>query len=497
MCVNLYTSRVLLQQLGITDYGVYNVVGGVVSLFSFINGAMISSTQRYITYQLGRNDISALNGVLTTSRYIHILIAFLSFVLCESVGVWFVNNQLSIPKDRLIAANWVFQFSVLTLLLNIIPVPYNALLIAYERMNVFAIISVVRSFLLLVVVFLIQIVPIDKLVSYSFLVCLLAFFIYIVYVVYCKRVFAVCIFPRFKKKTLFNEMIRFAAWNFVGSIAWLLKGQGINVILNLFFGPALNAANSVAQTVSSATGELVRGFTTAMNPQITKYYAMNQIQNMELLCYRGIKCSFVLQSIVAVPVLLNIDYILSTWLETVPEYSSVFVCWILYESLCSALLGSSQFITSMLATGHIRNYQIVVGGIILLNVPVSYVFLRLGCDAVIVFVVAVCLTIVSCAVRFYYCIVQIGFNLTNYLVSVLKPVTIMLISYVPLLLYIKKTIIKSHLTESDPLLSFILLVAISVFFISFSSWYFCFNRHEKEVIVSFVKSKMKRENEFD
>ena len=310
MLVTLYTSRVILAQLGIKDYGIYNVVGGVVTMFAFLNNCMTTSTQRFMTFELGKGNVQKLKDVFAASLNIHIAIALAVVLLAETIGLWFVNYKLVIPADRLVAANWVFQFAILSFCVNVIQVPYNAVLIAHEKMSVYAYISIIEAFLKLGIVYLLSISPFDKLIVYGVLIFAVQLLIRCIYQVYCHRHYEESRFRLFWNKGLYQEMSGFAGWNLFGSVAWMLRDQGVNIVLNLFFGPVINAARGVAAQVSSAVMNFISNFQVALNPQITKNYANGNIQEMEKLTYLGIKFSYIILFFLAFPLSLNINYVL-------------------------------------------------------------------------------------------------------------------------------------------------------------------------------------------
>ena len=363
MVVSLYTSRVILAQLGIRDYGINNVVGGVVSMFAFLNSSMATATQRFLTYALGKGDRDRLRKTFAASMNIHIFIALVIVLLAETIGLWFVNAKLVIPQDRMFAANVVYQFSILSFCVNIIQVPYDAVLIAHEKMSIYAYISILETILKLVIVYMLSISPFDKLITYSILFFAVTLFIRFTYQIYCKKHYAESKFMLFWDKDLYRQMSGFAGWNLFGSLAWLCRNQGLNIILNLFFGPVVNAARGVANQVSGAVMNFISNFQTALNPQITKEYAVGQIKEMEKLAYLGIKFSYIILFILAFPLMLNIQFVLGIWLVKVPEWTSIFVILTLVDSLVGNLFGV-PLMTSLSATGNIRNYQIVVSSII-------------------------------------------------------------------------------------------------------------------------------------
>lgn len=484
MLVTLYTSRVVLAELGIKDYGIYNVVGGIVMMFSFLNNCMSSATQRFMTFELGRGNMDRLKKVFATSLNIHITISVIIAILAETIGLWFVNNKLVIAPDRMVAANWVYQFSILTFCVNIIQVPYNAVLIAHEKMSVYAYISILEAFLKLGIVYLLVIAPADKLIVYGILVFAVQLIICGIYQVYCRRNYVESKFKLFWDKNLYRQMSGFAGWNLFGSVAWLLRDQGLNIVLNLFFGTAINAARGVATQVSSAVMGFISNFQVALNPQITKNYATGNIPEMEKLSYLGIKFSFLLLFTMAFPLCLNIDYVLHLWLVEVPNYTALFIILIMIDSLVGNLFGV-PLMTSLSATGKIRNYQIVVSCIILCILPAGYVALRLGCDAPSVFYISIVFTLVSGFVRFLFCHKQIGYSLRRMASEVLLPIAGVSILSLPL-----PIVIKSLWLGAQTCANFILLCFIAASITVIVSWFVGLKAHERQALVYVVKNKL-------
>lgn len=375
MAVTLYTSRVVLQTLGVDDFGIYHVVAGFVTMLGFLNSAMSSATQRFLAFELGKAGDKDVRGIFSMSLNIHILIAVLVLILGETVGLWFVKNQLTIPAERMIAAEWVFHFALLSFMVTIVSVPYNALIIAHERMSVFAWVSIIDVMLKLLIVFMLAWFGMDKLTLYAVLSLAVVFIIFMVYRSYCKSRFAESRFRLYWDKKLFNIMLSYTGWNLWGNIAGVMSGQGVNVLLNIFFGPSVNAARAIAMQVSGALNSFVQNLQAAINPQIIKSYAAGDMSYMHrLVCY-GAKYNFFLLLFLSMPVLINIENILIVWLGSVPEYTALFVKLIVFNILIDSI--SAPLITSAQATGRIKLYQSVVGGILLLNLPVSYVILKL------------------------------------------------------------------------------------------------------------------------
>ncbi len=376
MAVSLYTSRIILNTLGVEDFGIYNVVGGVVAMFSIISGSLSAAISRFITYELGREGYDRLKVIFSSAVTIEVILAFLICILAEVGGVWFLNTQMNIPVERVVAANWVLQCSIFTFMINLISIPYNAAIIAHERMKAFAYVSILEVVLKLLVAFALYIVIFDKLKVYAVLLLIVALIIRFVYAYYCKRHFKECTYRFIYDKEVLREMAGFAGWNLIGSSAGVLKDQGVNIVINLFCGTTVNAARGIAVQVNNATQSFVRNFMTALNPQITKSYASSDSEYLMKLLYKGSRLSFYMLLLLSLPIIIETDCILSVWLKVVPEHTVNFVRLILVLAMCESI--SLPLITVMLATGKIRNYSIIVGGLNMMNFPFSYLLLYWG-----------------------------------------------------------------------------------------------------------------------
>lgn len=486
MVVSLYTSRVILATLGIRDYGINNVVAGVVTMFSFLNNSMSSATQRFLTFELGKGDKEGLKRVFSAALNIHIGIAILMIILAETVGLWFVNAKLVIPAERMVAANWIYQFAILSFCVNVIQVPYNATLIAHEKMSIYAYISILEVLLKLGIVYLLVISPVDKLISYGFLFLLVQILIRSIYQIYCRGHYEETKSLWFWDKKLYKQLSGFAGWNLMGSIAWLLRDQGLNIVLNLFFGFVINAARGVALQVSNAVMSFISNFQVALNPQITKSYATGSYDEMEKLSYQGIKFSFLLLFLMAFPLCIDINYVLSIWLVKVPDYTALFIILILVDALIGNLFGT-PFMTSLSATGKIRNYQVTVGTIILLILPACYVILRLGAGPDSVFYVAMFFNFVSGLARFAFCTRQIGYSFKRYSTYVLLPLIGVILFSLPIPL-----ILKSQLNINRGFVHFVILCSVSFVITLIVSWFIGFSRHERSMIIETIQHKLHR-----
>lgn len=399
MAIGLYTSRIVLAQLGIEDYGIYNVVGGVVMMFAFLNSSMASSTQRFLTIELGRGNEEKLNRTFNTSLHIHILIAIVVAVVTEVGGLWFMNHKMQIPPERMDAAYWVFQFSILSMIISFLNVPYTAVIIAYERMSAFAYISIFEVLLKLGIAFLLVVAPFDKLKLFAVLMFLSPLIIRIIYGIYCHRHFAAVKLRRMFDKVLFKEMSVFAGWSLWGQLASICSTQGINIILNVFFGPVVNAARGVAVQVQAAVGQFSMNFQTAINPQITKSYAAEDYATMHLLIFRSAKFTFFLLYALALPILFEAPFVLGLWLEEVPAHTVQFLRIILWITIIDSV--ANPLMVAAAATGRIKKYQSVVGGLLIAILPVAYVALKLGAPPEAVFVVHLIICIIAFVARLY------------------------------------------------------------------------------------------------
>lgn len=386
MVVTLYTSRVILNTLGVDDYGIYNVVGGFVAMFAVLSSSLSNAISRFLTYELGHGDKNKLNLIFCTGVNIQIGMSLLIVVVCEAIGIWFLNYEMSIPTERIYAANWVLQLCMLTFCINLISVPYNAAIIAHEKMDAYAYISILEVLLTLGVVYLLVISPIDKLIAYSILLFFVKLLIRFIYGIYCGRNFEECKYHLVFEKSILKEMSGFAGWNFFGNAAYLFNTQGVNMLMNIFFGVAVNAARGVAAQVDAAVKMFVGNFMTAVNPQITKSYASGDLSYMHMLIYRSSKLSGYLLLYFAIPVLLEADEILYLWLKNVPDCTAVFLKILIVTSFFDTVF-SSPMVTAVNATGKIKKYQIIMTLVGCLVFPVSWIVFKMGGSAWTTYVV--------------------------------------------------------------------------------------------------------------
>lgn len=379
MLVSIYTSRVVLKALGVVDFGVYQAVGGVVAMFSVISGALSNAISRYITFGLGKGDLDELNRVFSTSVNIQLLLSLIIVCFAEIIGVWFLNNKMSIPAERLTAANWVFQFALLSFVLNLVSVPFNASIIAHERMGAFAYISIIDVVLKLSAAIAIQRANTDRLILFMALNVVVAFVVRLLYSIYCRRNFRETKYHFVKDKTVFKEMLGFAGWSFLTNGAYVFNNQGVNILMNVFFGVAYNAARGLANQAEGAIVTFVNNFTTALSPQITKSYAAgDQKRNFYLIC-KGAKFSCFLLLIFALPFVFETDFVLNIWLDQVPENTALFLRLSFLGAFVTCIGRTGT--TACMATGNIKNYTIILTSIGLMSFFSTWLAYHFGAPA--------------------------------------------------------------------------------------------------------------------
>ena len=418
MGISLYTVRAILDILGVVDYGIYNVVGGVVTMFAFMNKTLSTSSQRYFSVALAKDDHADLKRVFSLNLTVFSILGIIVVVMLETVGLWFVNYKMTIPAERMVAANVVYQLSILAMVFHIFVIPYMALVIAYEKMNIFAIIGVVEAVGKLGIVLLLTIIAFDKLIIYGLLVLLLALGTSLWYIIYCLKHYPESHFRWYWNKKEALELLGFSGWHFLGTFTATCRSQGINILLNLFFNPAVNAARAVAYQVYSAVFQLVNNFFTAVKPQIYKSYGSGQFQDMYKLINRSTLICTYLLSILVFPLMANTEMVLGWWLKEVPEYAIIFTQLVLINGLVDSI--NLPLTASALATGKIRKYEITLCSINLLNIPVSYVAFKLGAAPYVAMMISIILACVSVVARAFILREMIGLPLKSYFSMTMK-----------------------------------------------------------------------------
>ena len=479
MCITLYTSRVVLNTLGVIDYGIYNVVGGIVSMFGFINTSMAAATQRYITFAIGKNDTPLLQKTFSTALQIHVLIAIIIVILSETVGLWFLYNKLQIPPERMDAAFWILQFSIIDAFVMIISVPYNADIIAHERMSAFAYISVLEGILKLAIVFVLLLYKCDKLILYAFLLLVVQLIIRFCYSTYCNRHFFETKYKNTWDKKLFGNLVSFAGWSIWGNLAAIIMGQGLNFLLNIFFGPIANTARGIALQVQSAVQQFVSNFQMALNPQITKTYAQGEMSEMHNLMFRSARFSFYLLFLLSLPILFETKFVLTIWLKIVPEYTVTFLRLMICISLLYTL--ANPMVIANQATGKVKKYQAVCGSTLILILPISYLCLRMGFPAYSVFIVNLIMECICQLLRMIMLRNLIDLKLREYFINIYSRVIMVIIgsTIIPFILY-------NYLAES--ILRFLIICLTSAVSVITISYLLGMTNNEKAFVRNHLKT---------
>lgn len=483
MGVTLYTSRVVLEVLGVEDFGIYNVVGGVVVMFGFLNSAMSSATQRFLSFELGKGDIEQLKKIFSLSVSIHVLIAIAILILSETIGLWFLNTQMTIPPERMSAANWVYQFSVFSFMVNVITVPYSASIISRERMNVYAYVSIVEVVFKLVIVCMLLWLGFDKLKLYAMLIFIVSLLCMFVYQIYCRRTFEETKFRFIWDKELFLRLISFSGWALFGNLSVVFRLQGTNLVLNIFFGPTVNAARGIAYQLDAAVECFVSNFQMALNPAIIKSYATDRNTHVQALAYQGGRYSYYLLLLLSVPVFFQTEQILAIWLKTVPEYSTIFTQLILINGLLDSF--SKPLTVVVQASGQIRFYQMIQGTWLLIALPVIYVILKLGYSPPSAIIVLIIFTFVGSILRFFLVKRVVPFlSLSTYLREVILNLT--LVSFFSFLccFFILK------IEYGSMFMSVAVHSMLMLFITGMIIWFFGLNRKEKGLLMTILKNRI-------
>lgn len=474
LVISLYTSRAILQILGEDDFGIYNVVGGVVVLFSFLTNAMTNSTQRFLNYNLGLKDEKKIANVFNTSMLAHFTIFGVVLVLAETIGLWFVMTQLNIPAERYTASLWVYQASIIATLLNIIVIPYRASIIASERMSIFAYISILDVVLKLVIVLILPYFAVDSLILYSFLLSGISLLNFVLYRFICRRKMAFTHFHFIWDKAQYKEQMTFSGWYLFGGLATVGAKQGTNILINIFYNVAVNAAVGIANQVRNAVFGFVTSFQTAFNPQIVKLYAAGEQDKLLSLIYRSSKFSYYLLFIISLPIVVFCEDILSLWLVNVPNYAVVFTQLVIITSFTEAL--SAPLWTAIGATGKIQRYQLWVSLIILIDIPLVYFAFRFGFNPVWAFIINLLISIFAYLYRLIYIRRFVEYSLFTYFKSVLWPCLVVSIISCPLPIILS-------ITSSSTL--FVLLSICATILITASIIYWVgLNKSEKDFIIN-------------
>lgn len=480
MVVNFLSVRIILNSLGIEDYGIYNVVGGVVAMFQFLQGSLTTASQRYFSMEIACGSEGSLNRVFSLNITIFMLLGIVVILLSEGFGVWFVNHKLIIPASRLGAANIVFQLSILSFVLNLISIPYNALIISYERMSAFAWLGLCEGILKLGLVSLLLILPGDRLIEYAVIMTLLTVGITLAYILYCHRRLQGSHYRFFWDKKEAGELFSFAGWHFLGTFSVVVRSTGVNLLLNTFFNPVVNAGRAIGYQIESVVSQFSNNFFTAVKPQMYKAYSKREMDDLFDLINRSTILSMYLISILAFPLMLNIDFVLKLWLGELPPYASAFGTLALINCLIEAT--ASPTIAPALAHGKIRNFEIGIAIVACLNLPVSYLALKLGCQPQTTVVISIILSIVAIFVRVFFLKKMMQFHVKPYLIMLLKTAIVSVVSYGLL------SEVGNQLSSDIARLILIALVGLVVIT---SGYLIVLSKKDRCAVISFLRMKLK------
>lgn len=483
MVVSLYTVRVVLEVLGAEDYGIYNVVGGVIAMFSFLTNSMVSASQRYFAYYIGKGDSEKLKQYFVITCICYFMIGAVVVVLAETVGLWFVQNKLTIPEARMHAALVVYQCSIFTFVLRLFVIPHQSFIIAKERMSIYAYIGIVEVVLQLLIVFLLKVIDYDHLEVYGWLLCLTSVIVSGWYIIYSRYHFAETKLYRYFNKEQFVDLLSYSGWNLIGVFSGVCRSQGINILLNMFFNPVVNAARAVAYQINSAVTTFANNFFSAVKPQITKQYAAGEHSGMLILVNRSSRFCYYILYVLALPILLEVPMLLTLWLKEVPDYTVLFSRLVIINALIDST--AHPLMTAIQATGRIRAFQIVTAGLLILNLPVSYILLKLGFPPQITMVVSIIISVIAQISRLLFAKKQVGLGIIYYCKEVLWPIGLVTICSVvmPLLLTF---VIENEMAE------FIIVSTVSVLSVGLFVFVLGMSKDERSYLLGSVKSKIFR-----
>lgn len=482
MVVSLFTVRIVLDALGAEDYGINNVVGGIVTMFSFLTSTMNAASMRFFSYYLGKKDFEKLSEYFSMSFWCFVGMAVIVIIIAQTIGLWFVQNKLVIPNERMSAAMWVYQCSIFTFLFRIVSIPYNAIIIAHERMNVYALGGLLEVFLKLGAAYLLYISPVDKLITYAVLWGLMMCAIDVFYIVYGLRSFSESRVRRFCNKSILIEVVSYSGWNLFGAISGVVRSQGINILLNMFFNPVVNAARAIAFQVNNAINNFVLNFYKAVQPQITKYYAADEQDNMLMLVFRSSRLCYYLILFLSLPLLIETPFILSLWLKEVPENAVLFTRLVVLTAIIDSTSYPLQ--TSISATGRIKYFQIVTGGLLVMNLPVAWIFLKMGYAPQVTMYIAMAISAIAQVTRVFFAKKYTNMSVRKYLREVICPILIVTIVSIvmPILVW---TQFDENLTR------FFVVGVVCVVSTSVSVIYLGITKRERSLLNSVIKKRIR------
>lgn len=474
--ISLYTVRVVLNALGTSDYGLYSVVGGIVGFFGFVSGSLINSAQRYFSFYLAKRDWRNVSRVFSINMVIYSVLIVAIVLICETIGLWLLFNKMNIEATRMTAAIWVYQLSVVNFAVGLIASPFQAILVSDENLKVYAYISIVEGLLKLVIVYFLSISDVDKLIVYAWLLLITRILITGFYMIYSFVHYRELRFRFVRDKRSYLEVFSYTGWNFIGAIASVCKSQGVNVIINMFFGTAINAARGVASQINSTLIQFSQNFMKAIEPQLVKTYANREEDRFTLMMFFSSKVSFYLMFIVGLPLVRDMQYVLQIWLKEVPDYTSIFSILIIIDTVIGCI--TDPILTAIQATGRIKRYQIIVGGICLLNLPISYVALRIFQASIVPYIVSIVISVVILVARIYFAHKQISIMISDYVKRVIVPIAFVLT--------ISSLLSFGFIKPADNILTLIKNVFLSLLISVPAVFVFGLSKEEKQILVSVI-----------
>ena len=483
MIITLFTSRVILQALGVEDFGINNVVAGTVTMFSMFSGFMSAATSRYLNFAMGKGDKDLLYKTFSASLLIYVIMVVIIFVFAETVGLWFINNKLVISESRLAAANWIFQFSIVSCVNALLATPYNASIISHEKMSVYAYVSIIEAVLKLAICYMALTLPGDRLIVYGFLYMIVSLIVTMIYRFYCIQNFVECKFHICKDKAIYKSLISYSIWNLLGTITAFAKGQGLNVMLNIFFNPSINAARGISYQINSTIVNFSNNFYTAVRPQVTKYYAKGQLNSMYRLVFFSSKMMFCFIFIVSLPIIIETPYIVNLWLGQLPEKVVPFTRLIVTISAINGM--SHPLMTTAQATGKVAFYQSSIAFFTIMILPISYVLLELEYPAESVYIVSLAIEIITLFSRLYSVKRLVDFPVWEYIkqVFVRSSAVIVFASIAPVLIY---------LNTSENVYTVMVVCFVSVLSSAVSIYFIGLNFYERKKITDLILHKISK-----
>ena len=489
LVISLYTVRVVLLILGANDYGIYNAIGGFVGLFNVLSVCLATASQRYFAYELGKGDIKRLQHFFSTIFNCILILTLIIVLLSGTVGLWFLNCKMTIQPDRMNAARWTFLLSVVTYIFKMLSSPYIAVIIAREKMNIYAYVGIIEVVLQLILVYAITMSPIDKLITYSFFIFLNSVFIFLIYVTYCLKHFPESHYSWFFDRAMFKEVASYSSWNLYGDLGGVVSNHGINLLLNVFFTPVVNASRGISMHMNTVLNQFSSNFYTAVRPQITKYYARNEMKETFNLVNISTKMSYYLVLLFAIPLFLYAKPILLWWLTNVPEYAVIFSKLVVVYAIINQI--SEPLRTLIQATGQVRIYQLIIGTLAILTLPLSWVLLKLGRPPYSVFVVTIVVACVQWFARVAILKKQVQFPIVPYVNSLIYMMLTTLIAF------LLNFLVSMSFQTYPKFGSLLITMLISVLLTSFCIIFIGMNANERHKMISLVKRRFSKTNSYE